>query len=138
MTPGERTALIVVGGTVAAGALYSVGVLLANWPNPLAPKPPAGTPSIVPWPQTTFFARKSIINLDTLWYENSGNAPYQAQLNQEATAIRLKYPRSGNTNRTDGQYTCCDLQQLGMLPGDYCASHNFSCNVNEGPPAPTA
>jgi hypothetical protein len=116
MTSGERTALLIGGLAFALGGAYVAGVEAGFLPNPFAPKPPPGTPIIVRWPQTFSQARRALVQLDVMWFQNRSNPALQTQLHQEAEAIRQAYPGAG----PEGGYTCQQLVQMGQLSSSYC------------------
>jgi len=113
---GERAALISLGGMAIVAGGWIAGVEAGILPNPFAPQPPPGTPLIVRWPQTFAQAKRAIVQLDVLWFENRENPTLQQQLHIEANAIRAAYPGSGPP---DG-YTCQQLVQMGVLSPSYC------------------
>jgi len=119
-----RHAVIASGAILAAGGLVYVLIDTGVLPNPFGPKPPPGTPIIVPWPTTRAKAEQAIVELDALWFENQGNQNYQAQLHQEAQAIRSVFPGVGPQppNPQGPGYTCQQLVQMGALNPAYCQS----------------
>ena len=116
MTNAERGLLFAVGGLAVLGGGWLVGVEAGVLPNPFAPQPPPGTPLPLKWPQTFGQAKRAIIQLDSLWFQNRGNTVYQGQLHAEADAIRAAYPGSG----PEQGYTCQQLVQMGALSAEYC------------------